>query len=322
MTGLLDISDVEVEYRSRGRGRVLAVAGVSLDVAAGQIVGLVGESGCGKSSLARVAVGLTPPSAGAVRFAGQPVTPLGWRRRPETEIGLQMVFQNPYASLNPRRTIGAQLLDGIPATVTGATARRDRVRELLDRVGMPTTAAERYPHQFSGGQRQRLAIARALAPQPRMIIADEPVTALDASSQAQVVNLLVGLVRDLDMGMLFISHDLALVHEIADITAVMYLGRIVESAPTRELWRDPRHPYTRALIDAVPRIGPIPQLPATLAGEVPDPANAPAGCRFRPRCPHAFAPCGDQPPTLDLGGRSAACWLNDPTMALATVPAN
>ncbi|MEV6693603.1 ABC transporter ATP-binding protein [Micromonospora sp. NPDC051196] len=316
MSSLLRISDVQVEYRSRGNGRVRAVAGVSLDVAPGQIVGLVGESGCGKSSLARVAVGLTPPSAGQVSFAGRPITPLGWRRRPETEIGLQMVFQNPYASLNPRRTIGAQLLDGVPATVTGA-ARNDRVAELLDRVGMPAEAADRYPHQFSGGQRQRLAIARALAPQPRMIIADEPVTALDASSQAQVVNLLVGLVRELDMGMLFISHDLALVHEIADVTAVMYLGRIVETAPTRELWRDPRHPYTRALIDAVPQIGPTPRLPATLAGEVPDPANAPTGCRFRPRCANAFAPCGDQPPTLDLGGRSAACWLNDPTTAPA-----
>ncbi|AEB44922.1 MULTISPECIES: ABC transporter ATP-binding protein [Micromonospora] len=320
MSSLLRISDVQVEYRSRGNGRVRAVAGVSLDVAPGQIVGLVGESGCGKSSLARVAVGLTPPSAGEVSFAGRPITPLGWRRRPETEIGLQMVFQNPYASLNPRRTIGAQLLDGVPATVTGA-ARTDRVIELLDRVGMPAEAADRYPHQFSGGQRQRLAIARALAPQPRMIIADEPVTALDASSQAQVVNLLVGLVRELDMGMLFISHDLALVHEIADVTAVMYLGRIVETAPTRDLWRDPRHPYTRALIDAVPQIGPTPRLPATLAGEVPDPANAPTGCRFRPRCAHAFAPCGDQPPTLDLGGRSAACWLNDPATAPAAVAA-
>ncbi|GIJ79186.1 peptide/nickel transport system ATP-binding protein [Micromonospora phaseoli] len=320
MNSLLEISDVEVEYRSRGRGRLRAVVGVSLDVAAGQIVGLVGESGCGKSSLARVAVGLAAPSAGTVRLAGVPVTPLGWRRRPDTEIGLQMVFQNPYASLNPRRTIGAQLLDGVPAAVTGV-ARRNRVHELLDRVGMPASAADRYPHQFSGGQRQRLAIARALAPQPRMIIADEPVTALDASSQAQVVNLLVGLVRDLDMGMLFISHDLALVHEIADVTAVMYLGRIVETAPTRELWRDPRHPYTRALIDAVPQIGPAPRLPATLAGEVPDPANAPTGCRFRPRCPHAFAPCGDEPPTVELGGRSAACWLTEPTMTPATAPA-
>ncbi|MFC7758933.1 oligopeptide/dipeptide ABC transporter ATP-binding protein [Catellatospora bangladeshensis] len=275
-------------------------------------MGLVGESGCGKSSLARVAAGLTAPSAGEVRYAGRPVTPLGWRRRTADQVGLQMVFQNPYASLNPRRAVGEQLLDGVPAEVTGA-ARSARLNELLERVGMPAAAASRYPHQFSGGQRQRLAIARALAPQPRVIIADEPVTALDASSQAQVVNLLVGLVRELGMGMLFISHDLALVHEIADVTAVMYLGKIVETAPTRQLWAQPHHPYTRALIDAVPRISTEPVLPATLAGEVPDPANAPAGCRFAPRCPHAFDRCATEPPTVAIGpSAGVACWLHQP----------
>ncbi|MEV6521750.1 ABC transporter ATP-binding protein [Longispora sp. NPDC051575] len=316
---LLEIEDVHVEYKPRGRAPVRAVSGVSVTVEAGQVVGLVGESGCGKSSLARVAVGLAPPSAGAVRFAGAPVTPLGWRRRAATEVGLQMVFQNPYASLNPRRTVGEQLRDGLPVAVTDPGRR---VVELLDRVGLPAATAARYPHQFSGGQRQRIAIARALAPEPRMIIADEPVTALDASSQAQVVNLLVELVHELDMGMLFISHDLALVHEIADVTAVMYLGRIVETAPTRELWRAPRHPYTRALIDAVPRISAEPRLPKTLAGEVPDPSNAPAGCRFRPRCAHAFDACHTQPPTVDLGeGRTAACWLTDPTVAPAAAVA-
>ncbi|WP_144122951.1 ABC transporter ATP-binding protein [Catellatospora sichuanensis] len=308
---LLEIDGVHVEHKPRGRDAVRAVVGVDLSVAPGQIVGLVGESGCGKSSLARVAAGLTPPSAGEVRYAGRPVTPLGWRRRAADQIGLQMVFQNPYASLNPRRAVGEQLLDGVPADVTGA-ARRNRIPELLERVGMPASAATRYPHQFSGGQRQRLAIARALAPQPRVIIADEPVTALDASSQAQVVNLLVGLVRELEMGMLFISHDLALVHEIADVTAVMYLGKIVETAPTRQLWAEPRHPYTRALIDAVPRISATPTLPTTLAGEVPDPANAPAGCRFAPRCPHAFDRCAEAPPTVQIGAGSVACWLNVP----------
>ncbi|GAA1640034.1 ABC transporter ATP-binding protein [Catellatospora bangladeshensis] len=309
---LLDIDGVHVEHKPRGRAPVRAVAGVDLSVAPGQIVGLVGESGCGKSSLARVAAGLTAPSAGEVRYAGRPVTPLGWRRRTADQVGLQMVFQNPYASLNPRRAVGEQLLDGVPAEVTGA-ARSARLNELLERVGMPAAAASRYPHQFSGGQRQRLAIARALAPQPRVIIADEPVTALDASSQAQVVNLLVGLVRELGMGMLFISHDLALVHEIADVTAVMYLGKIVETAPTRQLWAQPHHPYTRALIDAVPRISTEPVLPATLAGEVPDPANAPAGCRFAPRCPHAFDRCATEPPTVAIGpSAGVACWLHQP----------
>jgi oligopeptide/dipeptide ABC transporter ATP-binding protein len=307
VTALLEMHDVEVEYKARGRAPVRAVAGVSLAVQPGEVVGLVGESGCGKSSLARVAVGLAAPRAGQVRFAGRPVTPVSWRRRPHEQVGLQMVFQNPYASLNPRRPVGEQLVDGVSGL--SATARRSRVAELLDRVGMPAAVAQRYPHQFSGGQRQRLAIARALAPEPRMIIADEPVTALDASSQAQVVNLLVGLVRELGVGLLFISHDLALVHEIADTTAVMYLGKIVETAPTRALWSAPAHPYTRALIDAVPRVSLEKVLPATLAGEVPDPSNAPSGCRFRPRCPHAMAVCGQQPPTVRRDDRTVACWL-------------
>ncbi|HEX5596691.1 MAG TPA: ABC transporter ATP-binding protein [Micromonosporaceae bacterium] len=310
---LLEIDDVHVEYKPRGRAAVRAVAGVDLAVAPGQIVGLVGESGCGKSSLARVAVGLAPVSAGEVRFDGRPVTPLGWRRRLAAEVGLQMVFQNPYASLNPRRTVGDQLLDGVP-TQLKAAAGRIRAAELLDRVGLPGSAAGRYPHQFSGGQRQRVAIARALAAEPRMIIADEPVTALDASAQAQIVNLLVELVRELQMGLLFISHDLALVHQIADVTAVMYLGKIVETAATRELWATPRHPYTQALIDAVPRITAEPQLPKPLSGEVPDPSNTPAGCRFAPRCSYAFDRCAIQPPMLDLDGRSVACWLNDPAI--------
>jgi len=220
------------------------------------------------------------------------------------------VFQNPYSSLNPRRRIGDQLADGLPAGLS-RVERRERVGALLDRVGMAAEAAEAYPHQFSGGQRQRLAIARALAGEPSMIVADEPVTALDASSQAQIVNLLVRLVRELGMGMLFISHDLALVRQIADRTAVMYLGKVVEVAPTERLWSAPEHPYTRALIDAVPTISADPRLPAVLAGEVPDPANAPVGCRFRPRCPHAMASCVDEPALLPVGDRaSVACWLS------------
>ncbi|SDT28983.1 ABC transporter ATP-binding protein [Jiangella sp. DSM 45060] len=303
---VLDLRDVVVDYHQRGRATVRAVRGVSLDVAAGEIVGLVGESGCGKSSLARVAVGLAAPTGGSVEFQGRPVAPVGWRRRDPAQVRLQILFQNPYASLNPRRTVGEQLADGLGP---GATDRRERVTELLERVGLDAAAADRYAHQFSGGQRQRLAIARALAPDPQLIVADEPVTALDASSQAQVVNLLVGLVRELGMGMLFISHDLALVRQIADRTAVMYLGRIVESAPTERLWAEPRHPYTRALIDAVPTITRTGRLPAVLAGEVPDPANVPGGCSFRPRCPHAMDVCTDQPPLVTAGDRQVMCWL-------------
>jgi oligopeptide/dipeptide ABC transporter ATP-binding protein len=286
MSGLLQIEDVHVEYKPRGRGVVRAVAGVDLEVAPGEVVGLVGESGCGKSSLARVAAGLAAPSAGRVLFDGAPVVPLGWRRCPPGQTRLQMIFQDPGGSLNPRRSVGAQIADGM---------RSGRVADLLDRVGMPHNAADRFPHEFSGGQRQRLAIARALAAEPTLLIADEPVTALDASAQAQVVSLLLSLVRELQVGLLFISHDLALVHEIADRTAVMYLGRVVESAPTRRLMAAPQHPYTRALVDAVPQVADQQQLPAVLRGEVPDPSRAPTGCRFRPRCPHARDLCRTEP---------------------------
>ncbi len=295
--------DVRVEHRARGRGTVLAVAGVDLRVGAGEVVGLVGESGCGKSSLARVAAGLSAPTAGTVAFDGEPVTPLGWRRRDTAQTKLQMIFQDPGGSLNPRRTVGSQILDGIPP----GEASEDRVARLLDRVGMPPEAASGYPHQFSGGQRQRLAIARALAAEPELIIADEPVTALDASAQAQVVSLLLSLVRELTMGLLFISHDLALVHDIADRTAVMYLGKIVEEAPTRKLMACPNHPYTRALVGAIPRISRAPMLPAVLRGEVPDPSSAPPGCRFRPRCPHAREVCLTEPPLREAGGDLVAC---------------
>jgi oligopeptide/dipeptide ABC transporter ATP-binding protein len=303
---LLAMQDVEVEYRSRGRGAVLAVAGVDLHVGAGEVVGLVGESGCGKSSLARVAAGLSAPTAGRILLRDHPVVPIGWRRRSPGQVRLQMIFQNPGGSLNPRRTIGSQIIDGISTAVAPAD-RGERVTQLLERVGMSAGAASRYPHQFSGGQRQRLAIARALAAEPEVIVADEPVTALDASAQAQVVSLLLSLVRELDMGLLFISHDLALVHDVADRTAVMYLGKIVEQGPTRTLMASPNHPYTRALVGAIPQISAAPQLPTVLRGEVPDPAQAPSGCRFRPRCPHAREVCLVEPLLRSVEGSVVAC---------------
>jgi peptide/nickel transport system ATP-binding protein len=302
----LTLQDVEVEYRTRGRGLVRAVAGVDLQVEAGEVVGLVGESGCGKSSLARVAAGLAAPSGGQVLFDDVPVEPVRWRRRPAAQTRLQMIFQDPGGSLNPRRTIESQLLDGIGAEVSGA-ARKARVVALLERVGMSAAAAGRYPHQFSGGQRQRMAIARALAADPELIIADEPVTALDASAQAQVVSLLLSLVRELGMGLLFISHDLALVHEIADRTAVMYLGKIVEVAPTRKLMAAPSHPYTQALVGAIPQISAAPRLPTALRGEVPDPSHVPTGCRFRPRCVHARDICRTEPELRFALGDLVAC---------------
>jgi oligopeptide/dipeptide ABC transporter ATP-binding protein len=303
----LELRDVEVVYDRRGGGKVRAVAGASLSVERGQIVGLVGESGCGKSSLARAAVGLVTPTAGTVLFGGREVSPLTRRARPRELVRLQMVFQNPYSSLNPRRKIGSQLADGLDGR-SGT-----RVGELLELVGLPAAAAARYPHQFSGGQRQRIAIARVLAADPTVIVLDEPLASLDASAQAQIANLLVNLSRELDLSLLLISHDLAIVRHVADVVSVMYLGRMVETGATRPLWQLPLHPYTEALIAAVPHADGSGFLPEALPGEVPDPANPPPGCRFNPRCPYAFARCvEEEPPLLPLpGDRRSACWLRD-----------
>jgi peptide/nickel transport system ATP-binding protein len=312
---LLELRDVEVEYRRAGRTPVLAVAGASLSVEAGQVVGLVGETGCGKSTLARAAVGLVAPTAGSVWFEGRHVRPLGRRARSRDDARLQMVFQNPFSSLNPRRRVGEQIADAMAILgLAPADQRRDRVSNLLEQVGLPRTAAQRFPHQYSGGQRQRIAIARALAAEPSVIVLDEPLSSLDASAQAQVANLLKSLARELQVGLLLISHDLAIVRHIADVVAVMYLGLIVEGAPTRRLWTAPMHPYTEALIEAIPRADGSGWLPEALPGEVPDPAHPPPGCRFHPRCPYAFDRCRTESPPLveTTGNRSVACWLHAP----------
>jgi peptide/nickel transport system ATP-binding protein len=313
----LELRDVEVEYDRRGGGRVRAVAGASLTVERGQIVGLVGESGCGKSSLARAAVGLVAPTGGRVLFEGREVTPMTRRARPRELVRLQMVFQNPYSSLNPRRKVGSQLADGLPPAVA---ARDARVRELLELVGLPAGAAARFPHQFSGGQRQRIAIARALAADPSVIVLDEPLASLDASAQAQLANLLVELSRELELSLLLISHDLAIVRHVADVVSVMYLGTMVETGATRVLWRTPLHPYTEALIAAVPHADGAGLLPDALPGEVPDPARPPSGCRFHPRCPHRFSRCPAEEPLLESAftARAVACWL--PLDAVPTPP--
>jgi peptide/nickel transport system ATP-binding protein len=226
-----------------------------------------------------------------------------------------MVFQNPYSSLNPRRTIGSQVADGLRLAGEGDRAvRRRRVAELLDKVGLSSTATSRFPHQFSGGQRQRVAIARALAADPSVIVLDEPLSSLDASAQAQVANLLVGLARDLDLALLLISHDLAIVRHIADTVFVMYLGQIVEQGPTRAIWTTPLHPYTEALVAAIPSADGSGTLPEALPGEVPDPARPPSGCRFHPRCSYVFERCSiEVPPLYELGAdRASACFLRDP----------
>jgi len=311
---LLDLHNVSVVYRRRDGTPVPAVAGVSLAVEQGEIVGLVGETGCGKSSLGRAAVGLTPVAGGNVTFEGAPVHALGRRARPRRERRLQLVFQNPYESLNPRRKVGAQISD---AFAVGRTVPRSewptRVADLLRRVGLPTGMAYRFPHQLSGGQRQRIAIARALATDPAMMVLDEPLSALDASIQAQVANLLMSLAQDLQVGMLLISHDLAIVRHVAHRTAVMYLGLVVETGPTEQLWSKPLHPYTRALIDAAPHADGAGHLPAGLPGETPDPAKPPSGCRFHPRCPSVMDRCRTDVPVLQPKGhgRHVACWLHE-----------
>jgi oligopeptide/dipeptide ABC transporter ATP-binding protein len=311
----LELHDVVVDYERRGLPPVRAVAGVSLEVHRGRIVGLVGESGCGKSTLARAAVGMVAPLAGTIRFEGREVKPLTRGARPRELARLQMVFQNPFSSLNPRRRIGEQIGDAL--AVLGLASRRQRggrIAELLEQVGLPRGSARGYPHEFSGGQRQRIAIARTLAASPSVIVLDEPLASLDASAQAQIANLLVSLARELELGLLLISHDLAIVRHVADEVAVMYLGLIVEAAPTRELWATPLHPYTEALIGAVPRADGAGTLPEALPGEVPDPSRPPSGCRFHPRCPYVFDRCrSEDPPLVELApARSAACWLQQP----------
>ena len=308
----LALDDVVVEYERRGVAPVRAVAGASITVERGQIVGLVGESGCGKSTLARASVGMVAAVSGTIRFEGREVRPLTRRARPRELARLQMVFQNPFSSLNPRRRIGEQIGGALAVLgVASRAKRRARVAELLEQVGLPAGAARGYPHEFSGGQRQRVAIARALAAGPSVIVLDEPLASLDASAQAQIANLLVELAREFELGLLLISHDLAIVRHVADAVSVMYLGVMVETGPARSLWSLPLHPYTEALIGAVPHPDGSGFLPEALPGEVPDPAHPPAACRFHPRCPYAFDRCSaEDPVTLEVeGDRTVACWL-------------
>ena len=291
-----------------------AVEDVSLEIAAGETLGLVGESGCGKSTLGRTILRLLDPTHGTIRFAGTELTHLSQAALRPLRRRMQMIFQDPYASLNPRMTIGATIAE--PITIHGLAASRrardERVVELLERCGLPADAAHRYPHEFSGGQRQRVGIARALAVKPELIVCDEPISALDVSIQAQIVNLLQDL-QDADrLTYLFISHDLKIVQHICDRVAVMYLGRIVELAPATTLYREPAHPYTRALLSAVPVLDPRKRRDRIiLRGDVPSPLAPPPGCAFHPRCPVADKPaeCTTVVPALRLrkNGSRVAC---------------
>ncbi len=293
---LLRVRDLCVHFPSRGRGGrsgrprgpVRAVDGVSFDIRRGETLALVGESGCGKSTTARAIVGLLEPTGGRVEFGGRDLATLDRLELREMRRHIQIVFQDPFGSLNPRLSAGQALREALTVHGLGGSDPGARVVELLRRVGLGEAHAARYPHELSGGQRQRLGIARALSVEPDLLVLDEPVSALDVSVQAQVVNLLVDLQRTLGLTYLFIAHDLTLVEHLADRVAVMYLGRLMEVAPAADLFRSPRHPYTRALLSAVPRPEPRggeERERILLSGEVPDPAAPPPGCPFHPRCP-------------------------------------
>ena len=292
---------------------VKAVDGVSLTINAGETLGLVGESGCGKSTLSRTILQLTTPTSGSVRFLGEELVGRSRRSLRPIRRQMQMIFQDPYASLNPRKRIG-QII-GEPIELHGLADGRDvsrRVQDLLDRVGLSPEHANRYPHEFSGGQRQRIGIARALALEPKLIIADEPVSALDVSVQAQIVNLLKDLQEELGLSYLFVAHDLGVVRHVSDRVAVMYLGRIVESAPASQLYDHPVHPYSNALLSAVPI--PDPKLNTqrerlVLEGDVPSPIDPPSGCHFHTRCPWSTEVCETDDPPLETmeSDHLAAC---------------
>ena len=308
--GLVKRFEVGRGLFGRARGVVSAVDGVSLAVAPGRTLAVVGESGCGKSTLARLLLRLVEPDAGRIELDGQDLRALDERALLRARRHVQMVFQDPFGSLNPRMSAGDTLAEPLRLhAVVPAGERAAQVRRLLDQVGLPAEAARRYPHEFSGGQRQRLAIARALAAGPKVLVCDEPVSALDVSIQAQILNLLADLQRELGLAYVFISHDLAVVRQVATEVAVMYLGRFVETGPAAQVFARPRHPYTQALLGAVPVADPARRgSRVVLAGDVPSPLAPPPGCRFHTRCPHADERCRQEAPALPADAHAVACW--------------
>ncbi|MDA0578279.1 MAG: ATP-binding cassette domain-containing protein [Verrucomicrobia bacterium] len=315
---LLNLKNLRVWYPIRRGilshtvGHVRAVDGVSLHIAPGETLALVGESGCGKTTLARAILGLEPVRDGSIAFQGRDITRASNAARRPIRPDLQVVFQDPFASLNPRMTVMDIITEGLirHARIKPRERESEALRLLAD-VGLGRDALHRYPHEFSGGQRQRICVARAVSLHPKLIICDEPVSALDVSVQAQVLNLLMDLRDKYGLAYLFITHDLGVVRTIAHRTAVMYLGQLVETGPTESVISSPRHPYTRALISAIPRAGKPRTERVVLTGDVPPPANPPAGCRFHPRCPHAIDQCRTTIPPLES--------TTDPTRQVACI---
>ncbi|MFI9720779.1 ABC transporter ATP-binding protein [Streptomyces sp. NPDC052396] len=308
---LLSVRDLSMTFRTR-RGTVRAVDGIGFDLAEGETLGLVGESGCGKSTTGRMIVRLLEPTGGSIRYDGREIGHLSQRELKPLRRQLQMVFQDPHSSLNPRQTVARIISDPLLVQGGSAAGARQRAAELMELVGLIPEHLDRYPHEFSGGQAQRIGIARALATGPRLVIADEPVSALDVSVQAQIVNLMERLQRELGLAYLFIAHDLSVVKRVCDRVAVMYLGRIVETGPKERVYAAPAHPYTRALLSAVPLPDPAAERAReriTLLGDPPSPAAPPPGCTFHPRCAKAQQRCRAEAPALRTGadGRQVAC---------------
>ncbi|MGD2100493.1 MAG: ATP-binding cassette domain-containing protein, partial [Desulfobacterales bacterium] len=295
--------------------RVQAVAGVSFTLSRGETFGLVGESGCGKTTLGRLILRLTEPTGGDVEFDGQPIRNLSYKEMRPLRRRMQIIFQDPYASLDPRMKVDAIVTEPLQAIQNLTKNERKKIAaELIGKVGLQASDIDKYPHEFSGGQRQRISIARALCVRPELIVADEPVSALDVSIQAQVINLLADLKKEFQLSYVFISHDLSVVEHISDRIAVMYLGAIVELAPAENFSSTPRHPYTAALLRAVPMPDPHRQSePFPMEGDVPSPIDPPPGCAFHPRCVHAFERCRIERPSLVEVDKQhlVACWLNE-----------
>ena len=316
---VLEVRDVAVHFKMRGGwlgdsgATIKAVDGVDLTIGPGETLGLVGESGCGKSTISNAIVGLVPPARGSIRVRGQEIVGATARALRSARRHVQMVFQNPALSLNPRATIGAAIAEPLAVRgIVSGPALREKVGALLAEVGLRAEDARRYPHQFSGGQRQRIVIARALALQPALVVCDEPVSALDVSVRAQILNLLIDLQQRLGVSYLFVSHDLSVVRHISDQVAVMYLGRIVERAARDVFFAAPKHPYTKALMSAVPEANPVAQRAKqrmVLSGELPSPASVPAGCPFHTRCPLVTEICRHERPMLTprADGALVAC---------------